>query len=286
MAGTNRRWNLSMSDIQSSIESLFNGTRQKTDVVPSVKPAVVPSVKPAVMPTVKTEVSTQPEPAIPSLKQLQVAPKINKTQIQDASKFWKDKLKDVDDSVRAVASGITFSFADEFAAAMNSLITGESYETEHEKEIKRDKETHQGLRIAGEITGGIATTLAAGPVIGAVKGGNLMVQAFSKMPKWLQATSLGSLWGGLFSAGSAERGIEKTLKNVPKQFATKAKTVLATNLKSAGKQVLKGVAAGARTNIAGALLGAAAGYAYKKGQEVSGGKVNPNQKSIIKEGKR
>ena len=85
---------------------------------------------------------------------------------------------------------------------------------------------------------------------------------------------------------STTSGTTKTLKNVPKQFATKAKTVLATNLKSAGKQVLKGVAAGARTNIAGALLGAAAGYAYKKGQEVSGGKVNPNQKSIIKEGKK
>ena len=68
--------------------------------------------------------------------------------------------------------------------------------------------------------------------------------------------------------------------------ANVAKKVLGTNLKSAGKQVLKGVAAGARTNIAGALLGAAAGYAYKKGQEVSGGKVNPNQKSIIKEGKK
>ena len=70
------------------------------------------------------------------------------------------------------------------------------------------------------------------------------------------------------------------------KIAKKAKKVLGTNLKSAGKQVLKGVAAGAKTNIAGALLGAAAGYAYKKGQEVSGGKVNPNQKSIIKEGKK
>ena len=80
----------------------------------------------------------------------------------------------------------------------------------------------------------------------------------------------------------------KAFKNTPKQFAKNAKTILATNLKSAGKQIVKkgagrlvGAALGPVTTVAGLAYGA-----YKSGQKHSGGKAVKGQKTgIIKPSK-
>ena len=75
----------------------------------------------------------------------------------------------------------------------------------------------------------------------------------------------------------------KAFKNTPKQFAKNAKTILATNLKSAGKQIVKkgagrlvGAALGPVTTVAGLAYGA-----YKSGQKHSGGKAVKGQKTGI-----
>ena len=72
----------------------------------------------------------------------------------------------------------------------------------------------------------------------------------------------------------------KTFQNVPKQFAAKAKTEMVKQAAKKGLGALVGRASGAGTILS-------LGYqAYKAGQKKSGGKINPNQKSIIKEGKK
>ena len=72
----------------------------------------------------------------------------------------------------------------------------------------------------------------------------------------------------------------KAFQNVPKQFAAKAKTEKVKQAAKKGLGALVGRASGAGTILS-------LGYqAYKAGQKKSGGKINPNQKSIIKEGKK
>jgi len=57
---------------------------------------------------------------------------------------------------------------------------------------------------------------------------------------------------------------------------------------STGEKILGGISAlGAFGPVAGgAALVALGGEAYKSGQKHSGGKINPNQKSIMEEGKK
>jgi hypothetical protein len=86
------------------------------------------------------------------------------------------------------------------------------------------------------------------------------------------------------------------VKNLKPQIAAKAKTKMV-------KQTAKGLESQAKTKMIkqvakkglGALVSRASGVgtilslgyqAYKAGQKKSGGKINPNQKSIIKEGKK
>ena len=72
----------------------------------------------------------------------------------------------------------------------------------------------------------------------------------------------------------------KAFQNVPKQFAAKAKTEMVKQAAKKGLGALVGRASGAGTILS-------LGYqAYKAGQKKSGGKINQNQKSIIKEGKK
>jgi len=79
------------------------------------------------------------------------------------------------------------------------------------------------------------------------------------------------------------RTTAKALQNVPKQFATKAKTKMIKQVAKKGLGALARVAG--RASGVGTIL--SLGYqAYKAGQKKSGGKINPNQKSIIKEGKK
>lgn len=110
------------------------------------------------------------------------------------------------DFARSVASGVTGGFNDEISAALNSALSGDTYEESLAIERKRNAEIPLGTQIGGEIVGSIAVTAAT---LGAVNLAPVAVASrigamFSKLPKFLQTTGLGALWGGLYGAGSAE----------------------------------------------------------------------------------
>ncbi len=119
----------------------------------------------------------------------------------------KDAIKragsKTDDAVRSIAGGATFEYADEFAAKMNELTgLGGSYEENIQKERMRDEAIPLTTKIPGQIAGGLAAATVAGPYAAATKAGQL----FSRLPKWLQTTGLGALWGGGYGSGMAEEG--------------------------------------------------------------------------------
>jgi hypothetical protein len=112
------------------------------------------------------------------------------------------------DFARSVASGVTGGFNDEISAALNSALSGDTYEESLAIERKRNAEIPLGTQIGGEIVGSIAVTAALAPVAVASRIGAM----FSKLPKFLQTTGLGALWGGLYGAGSAEGDITDRLE--------------------------------------------------------------------------
>lgn len=138
--------------------------------------------------------------------------------------------KAADDTARSVASGATFSFADEFAARQRALVpknfdfenitpasirergpTGvevdpEKYEAFLAAERSRDEQIPAGIRIPGEIAGGIASTFAAAPAVGAAGAATGATQFMARLPGWLKASGLGGFYGSLFGAGAAEEG--------------------------------------------------------------------------------
>lgn len=117
-------------------------------------------------------------------------------------------IKDADAAVRSVASGLTFGFADEVSASLNTAITGGTFEENLSSEKARDEEIPLALQIGGELTGALAATVLTGGVLGPTKVGHL----FTKLPGWLQTTGLGALWGGLFGAGNAEGDLQDRLE--------------------------------------------------------------------------
>ena len=118
-----------------------------------------------------------------------------------------------DDLARAIASGATFGLADEFAArmaaetGMGGQAEGTDYETLLAAERARDESMPLSTKIPGQITGGLATAAAAGPIAGATKLG----QAAAKLPGWIKASGLGALWGAGYGFGEAEGDFEERL---------------------------------------------------------------------------
>ena len=124
----------------------------------------------------------------------------------------EQSFKALDDVGRALASGVTFGFADEISAAMNTAFGEGSFSENLLAESARDKNIPVSTQIAGEVVGGIAGIVATGPALATTKVGQL----FTRLPQWLQTTGLGALWGGLFGAGTAEGDIEERLKGAGK----------------------------------------------------------------------
>ena len=123
----------------------------------------------------------------------------------------KQSARRADDFVRSVASGATFGFADEIAAAANTatdLGDGGTYDENVAAERARDEEIPLSRRLAGEVTGGLATAAVAAPVAGLTKAG----QAFSKLPGFAKAVTGGGLYGGLYGGGIAEGGVTERAK--------------------------------------------------------------------------
>jgi hypothetical protein len=121
----------------------------------------------------------------------------------------------IDDAVRAVASGMTFGYADEFAAKMGELtgVGGKKgdYEGNLTRERARDAAAPSAIRIPGEIAGAVAGGVAAAPV-GAAAGA---ATGLSKLPGAVKAIAGGAAAGGLYASGEADSGLENRLAAVP-----------------------------------------------------------------------
>lgn len=114
-------------------------------------------------------------------------------------------FRTIDDLVRSIAGGMTFGYADEIAAKMRQITEGGKYEDLLKEEKARDKATSPYVRIPGEITGAVASTVAAAPIAAAAAPAG-MAQAAAKVPGWIKALGYGGLFGGLYGSGEAEPG--------------------------------------------------------------------------------
>lgn len=121
----------------------------------------------------------------------------------------------VDDAVRALASGMTFGYADEFAAKMGELtgVGGKKgdYEGNLAQQRARDTEIPAAISIPGGIAGGVASAVATSPVTAAAGA----VTGLSKLPGAVKAIAGGAAAGGLYASGEADSGLENRLAAVP-----------------------------------------------------------------------
>jgi hypothetical protein len=126
----------------------------------------------------------------------------------------KGVLGYIDDAVRSIANGITFGYADEFAAKMDDLtgrtpqtmtglVSGKSvYEQNLEKERARNAQIPAAISIPGEVAGAVGSTLLAAPVVAATRIG----QAAAALPKALKYGGIGAAEGALAGSGNATEG--------------------------------------------------------------------------------
>jgi len=105
----------------------------------------------------------------------------------------------VDDAVRSIASGITFGWADEFAAKMDEMIGRGSYAKNVATERSKDEQIPVAIKLPGEIAGAIGSTVLVAP-LGAFKA---MAAASAKIPAWMRFAGIGATEGALAGAGGA-----------------------------------------------------------------------------------
>lgn len=128
----------------------------------------------------------------------------------------KGIVRMVDDAVRSIASGITFGWADEFAAKMDEM-TGRTpndvkalianggksvYEANLAKERARDAQIPISIKLPGEIAGAVGSTVLVAP-LGIVRG---LAAASAHFPQWMRFGALGAAEGSLAGAGGAVEG--------------------------------------------------------------------------------
>lgn len=114
----------------------------------------------------------------------------------------KGVLGYIDDTVRALASGVTFGYADEIAAKGNELLGKGSYESNLAAEQARDKAISPAIKIPGEIAGAVGTSVAAAPLTAA----GAAATGIAKLPAFLRYIMAGSAGGAAFGSGEAEPG--------------------------------------------------------------------------------
>lgn len=115
----------------------------------------------------------------------------------------KGTFQYIDDAVRSIASGITFGWADEFAAKMDELTgRGKSYQENVDKERARDAQIPVSIQLPGEIAGAVGTTVLTLPLAG-VKA---LAAASTKLPQWFRFGALGAGEGAVAGAGGATEG--------------------------------------------------------------------------------
>jgi len=142
--------------------------------------------------------------------------------------------KFADDSVRAIANGMTFGMADKFAGGMESLTGGApSYDEGVKAERARTAALPEGQKIAGEVIGGLATGA------GLVKGGLTLTTRLGPalFPRILGYGVEGAAYGAAHGAGN-------TYSDDASDYAANAGKGAATGLAIGGALPVVGKAAG------------------------------------------
>lgn len=129
-------------------------------------------------------------------------------------------LSYVDDAVRALASGMTFGYADKIAAGMESLTGKGSYADRLALQQARSAEIPSAIKIPGEVAGTVASTVAAAPIAGATRVG----QAAAQLPKIVKAIGGGAAGGALFGSSQSDEGVSDKLTAAAGGAATGAVT--------------------------------------------------------------
>ncbi len=174
---------------------------------------------------------------------------LDPTDIDGERSFIERSARFLGDFHLSVAQGATFGFSDEAAAYAGEALGYGDYETVLKTIRDRHDEISLGTQISGEIVGGIATTVAGAAIaapLAVTAAGIKAASWMAKLPGWLKASGLGTLWGGTYGFGTGEGG-----------FGERAE--------SAGIGAFFGLATGP------AYL---AGVAVKKGLGVFGSEVN------------
>jgi hypothetical protein len=107
-----------------------------------------------------------------------------------------------DDTVRSLAQGATFGFADELQAGTEALFGSGTYEQNLANQQKRNAEIPAGIRLPAEIAGGIGATVATAPITGPAA----VASGLSRLPGMVRNPAIGTLAGALYGAGEAEPG--------------------------------------------------------------------------------
>ena len=118
-------------------------------------------------------------------------------------------LETLDDTIRMLASGASFGFADEFAAGMNALLGIGTYEENLATEMQRDqaiREREPGAALAAEIIGGVGGAVAGGTLLSAAPGAGAVVGAVKNVPSAIKLGTIGAVGGALSGAGNAPPG--------------------------------------------------------------------------------
>lgn len=111
-------------------------------------------------------------------------------------------FKVIDDAVRSVASGITFGWADEFAAKMNEAIGDGTYDENVKKERARDAQIPVAVKLPGEIAGAVGSTILVAPLA----AWRALASLTASAPQAVRIGALGAAEGALAGAGGAEEG--------------------------------------------------------------------------------
>ena len=127
---------------------------------------------------------------------------------QKVTTHGKGVFRYIDDAVRAIASGVTFGYADELSAAVRSKVEGGNYEDRLAQERARDAAIPTAIKLPGEVAGGVAGAIAAAPVTGPLAAAS----GVARLPAAARMVAGGAAAGGLYGSGSAEGGVESRLE--------------------------------------------------------------------------
>src|SRR6185503_1546269 len=108
----------------------------------------------------------------------------------------------VDDAVRSIASGITFGWADEFAAKMDEMLGRGTYAENLSKEQARDAQIPVSISLPGEVAGAVGSSVLLVPV-GVLRA---LAATGGKLQQAARFGALGAAEGAVAGAGGAKPG--------------------------------------------------------------------------------